>query len=252
MIPAINNRYQAVAMHFVVSVPFVLALLYMVLAWWQPEPYLTADGGWMMLGVLALTFIGAGPLLTLMVFKRGKKGLVFDLVVIAIVQSFVLCYGSYMFYQARPVFLVFAVDRFTLISTNDIKRSELQQAGWLNRAGSGPIKVVAKLPKDDAERNALLKEVMKGKPDLEFRAGYYQDYRANLDEVLRRSYDIDSLAGRSTVNMQKIAAFNSEHCPQAGACAYYPLIGKARDMVLVINRNDGSVIGAIDVDPWAA
>lgn len=257
MILKINNRYQAVAVHLIMSIPLMAATLYIVLTRWQPEPYLTADGGWTMLGVLALTFIGAGPLLTLMIYKPGKKGLAFDLVVIAIVQSFVLCYGAYKFYQERPVFMVFAIDRFTLISSNDVNLSELKQTRWRDKAGSrpvdahrGPMMVFAKLPESDAERTALLKEVMKGEPDLEFRPARYRDYQANLGKVLQRSFDLARLSERSTGNKRKIEAFNNAHCPQARQCAYYPLIGKARDMMVVINRDSGNVIGAIDIDPW--
>lgn len=257
MIPKINNRYQAVAVHLIVSIPFMVGMLYLVLTRWQPEPYLTADGGWIMLGVLALTFIGAGPLLTLMIYKPGKKGLVFDLVVIAIVQSFVLCYGAYKFYQERPVLLVFAIDRFTLVSSNDVNLSELKKVKSRAKAGSGheyatrgPLMVFAKLPESDAERTSLLKDVMKGEPDLEFRPARYRDYYSNLDTVLQRSFDLGTLSQRSTVNREKIAAFNSDHCVTTGECAYFPLIGKARDMMLVIKRDDGSVIGAIDINPW--
>ncbi|MGD8641411.1 MAG: hypothetical protein PVG89_12340 [Gammaproteobacteria bacterium] len=246
----ISNRYQAFAVHVVLSIPFVLAVLYLVLQQWQPEPYLTADGGWLILGILLLTFIGVGPLLTLMVYKPGKWGMKIDLVAIALLQFFVFGYGSYVFYSERPVFLVFAANRFTLVSNDDFDKAALPQADWLNNSKPGPVKVFAEIPIDAATKEKILKELMDGKPDVEFRAEFYRSYQKNLDMVLEHSQDIDAIARVSPTNQQKISAFNMKHCSQSSQCAYYPLVGKKRDMVLAIDRNDGSVLGAIDVDPW--
>ena len=248
----IKNRYWAFGLHFLLSVPFVLVVMYLVLGWWQPEPYLTADGGWTILAVLLTVFIVIGPVLTFLMYKPGKWGLRFDLVVIALLQVSSLCYGAYVFYTERPIFLVFAVDRFTLISMGDFERNDLKQAQWLDGAARGPLKVYAKMPENAQQRDALLKQVMAGKPDLEFRAEYYEAFDPNLNKVLKRSYDIATAARVPATEQRKITAFNKEHCPRVEQCAYFPLIGKKRDMLLVLNREDGSVIGAIDVNPWSA
>lgn len=246
----IKNRYWAFGLHLLLSLPFISIVLYLVLGWWQPEPYLSADGGWAMLAVMLMVFIVIGPVLTFLVYKPGKWGLRFDLVVIGLLQISTLCFGTYIFYSERPVFLVFAVDRFTLISMDDFDHGDLKQVQWLDESGRGPRKVFAKLPDDQQQREALMNEVMTGKPDIEFRAEYYRAFDVNLVKVLNRSYDISRLAQSSQYKRRSITAFNKKHCPRLEDCAYYPLIGKKRDMILVLNREDGSVIGAINISPW--
>ncbi len=52
----------------------------------------------------------AGPLLTLVVFKSGKKGLSFDLSCIAIFQAACMAAGMRVVYSERPIVLVLAWD----------------------------------------------------------------------------------------------------------------------------------------------
>ena len=40
-------------------------------------------------------------------------------------------------------------------------------------------------------------------------------------------------------------------CSSVQSCLYFPLIGKQKTMILVMSRDNGEVLGAIDVDPWA-
>ena len=66
-----------------------------------------------------------GPLLTLIVYKQGKPGLKFDLSFIAAVQVAALIYGSYTLHSERPHFLVFAIDRVTLVALSGIDESSM-------------------------------------------------------------------------------------------------------------------------------
>ena len=59
--------------------------------------------------------IVAGPLLTLIVYNRAKPELKRDVSVVGLLQLAFLGYGLHTAWVSRPIFLVGAVDRFTLI-----------------------------------------------------------------------------------------------------------------------------------------
>ncbi|HPG95297.1 MAG TPA: hypothetical protein PLR28_12145, partial [Dokdonella sp.] len=106
------SRWKAAAIHLSISITvglLTLALLFLV---WFPQPYFEAAGGEHLIIVLLCVDLVLGPLLTLILFKSGKKGMLFDLWMIGILQSAALVYGLYVIAEARPVFIVAAVDRF--------------------------------------------------------------------------------------------------------------------------------------------
>jgi len=55
---------------------------------WYPPPLFQLLGGFELLLLIVAVDIALGPLLTLVVFKSGKKRLKFDLSVIALLLSF--------------------------------------------------------------------------------------------------------------------------------------------------------------------
>lgn len=52
------------------------------------------------------------PLLTLIVFKKGKTGLRFDLSIIGVVQTISLIIGTWVVYNERPIAMVFVDGHF--------------------------------------------------------------------------------------------------------------------------------------------
>ena len=80
------TRWHASGAHLLISAAIAAAVLTLMLTVWYPPPLFEAAGG----NDLALILIGVdvviGPLLTLIVFKPGKRGLRFDLAAIAVFQ----------------------------------------------------------------------------------------------------------------------------------------------------------------------
>ena len=243
-----KNRVQAFGMHFLVSLFIVFNFSYIILAWWYPEPFFSADGGWSIFRMIIIVDLILGPVLTLIVYKPGKKGLKFDLTAIAVVQFTALIYGGTILYQERPAFLVFAVDRFVMVSADDIDNAKLRYPGLRAHETVGPIPVYARMPEDPVKRNKLIAETLQGMPDLEFRAEYYEPYSDNLANILLKGKGINLLKSLSEDYREKIEDFNERNCQQG--CAYFPLVGKKQDVLLAISKKNGSILGGIDVDPW--
>ena len=103
---------------------FVLALMILV---WYPAPYFQALGGQKIAMIVIVVDVIVGPLLTLIVYRPMKKGLKFDLTVIALLQVGALAYGVSVLYQGRPVYVVFVKDRFDIVTAVDIDTDSLKK-----------------------------------------------------------------------------------------------------------------------------
>ena len=123
--PLLLQKLRAGGIHLGLSaLIFALTITVMVLVWYPP-PYFWIDGGWQFVRLAAAIDLVLGPLLTFIVFRPGKPSLRFDLAIIAAVQVFALAWGCTLMYQQRPVFLVFAYDRFFTVTWPQLEGSSL-------------------------------------------------------------------------------------------------------------------------------
>jgi len=129
------TRARAFWTHLAISSAIVGAACAVIFFVWYPYPYFQAAGAWNVLRVLIGVDLVLGPLLTLIVFKPGKRGLKSDLACIALVQIAALVYGLTVIHRERPYFMVFALDRFFLLSEPE-RRSPRSSAGPRSRSVS--------------------------------------------------------------------------------------------------------------------
>ena len=190
-------------------------------------------------------FYTAGAL-TLLLFRPGKPGLLFDVSFILIVQITAFVYGTAIIFQERPYFAVFAVDRFQVLATRDFDMSEVDHESVGEKPFAGPQLVVAELPDDPAAFQRLLEEVLfEGKPDIDRRPEYWKAYEDGSAEVLARSNPLSELAEARPDARSAIQALSAN----GAGLVYVPLVGTDRDFAFVMD-SDANPVGVIDVDPW--
>src|SRR5690606_27378733 len=119
------TRWKAALINLSISILIGLLILALVFFFWYPQPYFVAAGGRHLVVVLFAVNVVLGPLLTLIVFSSGKKGLKFDLCMIGAFQVSALIFGLVVIAEARPAFIVAVVDRFELVAANDLDRKDL-------------------------------------------------------------------------------------------------------------------------------
>ena len=153
-----NARIKAFNLHLIISALIALAVVIVVFYLWYPAPLHTAVGVTQIFLILLAVDVVLGPLLTLLVYKVGKKTLAMDLTVIVLLQISALCYGLWTVAEGRPAWLVFAADRFDLVRVLDIDERKLDQADLNYRQPSvlGPQWVAAVNPTDSEVRNDIL------------------------------------------------------------------------------------------------
>lgn len=240
-------RVRAFLVHLAVSIVVVLLGGGLVFSLWYPAPLREAVGAGEIFVLLLFVDAFLGPLLTLVVFKVGKKTLVFDLVVIALIQLAALLYGFSTLADGRPAWLVFSVDRFDLIRELDIDARYLEGADETYRDASwlGPRWVAAVMPEDAARRNAILFEVFGGAADISLRPNLYQPLEGAASAMRNKAHHLGEL---NKYNAAEAVEAVLSRWPDADA--WLPLKATVRSQVVLINKDAARVVAVVDLTPW--
>tara|TARA_B110000444_G_scaffold256538_1_gene293071 strand:- start:686 stop:1375 length:690 start_codon:yes stop_codon:yes gene_type:complete len=143
------SRWKAGAIHFSISLLIFLGLLAVILFLWYPGILFNIDRGWAGLQLLIGVDLIAGPLLTLVVFKSGKKGLNFDLACIAFFQAACLVAGMWVVYSERPIVLVLAYDTIYSVDTQEFLEYDRNPDVLESYPGAYPKLVYLELPESE-------------------------------------------------------------------------------------------------------
>lgn len=242
------SRWKASGIHLLLSCAIVGAVLVFMLSVWYRWPLFILAGGAGITLILASVDVTLGPLMTLIVFKSGKKGLKFDLTLIALVQLAALAYGIHVAFLARPVYLVFAVDRFVLVTARDLDPNDLAKAKdprFVSLPLGRPSYIAAALPTDQKERNDLLFSALAGK-DVELYPRYYVPYESLVQNALKRAREIGILMNRDARAMER---FLESAGRSPASVKFLPLRARV-DASVLLDAASGIPIGIVRIDPW--
>lgn len=246
------SRWKAAGLHLLISIAIGIAVGAVLFGVWYPPPFFRAANA----DKLALLVVGVdvalGPLLTLVVFKSGKPGLKFDLACIAFIQALALAYGVSVMTRSRPVFLVAAVDRFQLISANDLDDADLAQGSkpeFRTRSWTGPRLVGAQLPMQVEDRNSILFSGVAGK-DVEKFPRYYVDYDAVAPQLLQKAQPLDALTKLNAASRAEVDAAVRASGKAAADLVWLPMLARKATIVMLLDRATGAPVKAVAVDPW--
>ena len=189
------SRWRAAGIHLLISAAIAAGVLALMLGVWYGPTLFQAMGG----AGLALIVIGVdvvlGPALTLTVFRSGKRGLKFDLAVIALFQIVALLYGCYVVALARPAFIVFVRDQFQVATVAELDPKLLAEARYPQFRSApwwGPELVHGVWPKDHKEQQDLMFSGLAG-VDLQHVPKYYAPYEEGRDEILAKAEPLSAV-----------------------------------------------------------
>jgi hypothetical protein len=106
--------------------------------------------------------------------------------VIATLQLAALAYGIGVVAIARPVYMVFTIDRFDLVTANDLRGEELARvadARFKSVPWDGPRIIGVKSPADPDEQLRIIRSAANGY-DLQTFPQYYVPYADLAQDVL--------------------------------------------------------------------
>jgi hypothetical protein len=183
-------RLRAAGLHLLLSLAVAALAAVLVFGLWYPGVYRLLAGGRDLFLLVVSVDVVMGPLLTFAVFNQAKgwPHLRRDLAVIGLLQLGALFYGLHTVYIARPVALVFEVDRLRVVAADAVYTPELPKAlpQYRSLPLTGPWLLGARIVQPGAEHNdALFMGV--GGVDVGQRPLFWQPYGEARDRVLARS-----------------------------------------------------------------
>lgn len=247
------SRWKASGIHLLISFGVAVLFLSVMLLYWYPKVYFKASGADHLLTILISVDVVLGPLMTLIVFKAGKKHLKFDLSVIAIFQLGALLYGASVIWEARPVFVVFAVDRFTLVAANELNDKDLAGARFpqfRSLPWTGPHLVEAKRPVDPEERSKVLWSAVTLGKDIDRMPKYYKPYPIKAQGAIKHGRELSKLVDHAADKEKLVKDVLGHFKKGLDQVLYLPLVARKFDMAMLIDRATGQPLTAVPLNPW--
>ncbi len=230
-----SNRWQAFGIHIAISLLLFLVLAAVIYFLWYPGFLFRYDGGLEGMKLIAGVDFFIGPLLTLCVYKLGKKSLRFDLVCIALLQLACLTGGMWTVWKTRPIAVVYAGGTFATTNWHGYEaqgmrpdRIEiLQTAHW-------PVWLAVNQP-EGAESAIAAVWAMMG-TGMEYNAENYVPLAQNLDKLGKTG-----LASGAIKDAKDSAALHAleSNSPEI---KFYPMNTSLYAGYLAVNSKTGAVL----------
>ena len=243
------SRFQAFAIHLLISSIILGSFLAFVFLVWYPQPFFIVEGLVDIVWVLVAVDVVLGPALTLVVFKTGKPGLKRDLSIIAAIQIVGFIYGANTFYQERPYFAVFYdSDSFEVITASAMNNTGKTNPALNHSELGGPIMVYVEQPKDIDDLKIILEDMKQGGPPIHLRTEYYRPLKGHINKAFKLSKNLDELQ-KIPANGKTISRFKAEYGERVGDFAYFPITGNLTSRLLAIDRDTEAVVDYININP---
>lgn len=243
------TRLVAAGIHLAISLSVAMALLAALWFIWYPAPLFRAVGGLDIFLMLVGVDVVLGPLLTLIVFKAGKKSLKFDLGVIVCLQVLALAYGVYTLSIGRPVYIAGLGHRFDVIHANDVSDESLviakKSLPWF-----GPEWTGIKPPMDPKEREKVLFGAIGGGGDYGSLPQYHAPLSTMREELLQRARPISDLKKLNPASAELIDSWLASRGYSATSAVFQGLSARSQDMAVILDAKTAAVIGIAPFKPW--
>ena len=243
-----SKRIKFFLGHLAISIVVAIMIIGLVFFIWYPTPLAKAIGVTHIFLMLIVIDVIIGPLLTLLVYKEGKKTLKMDLTVIVLIQLIALGYGVFNIAQGRPVWISYEhADKFDIVRANEIEQKgmhladvEYKKINWF----TPQFVSIKKEATIEAQNKRLFDDLSQGIMPAHYPERYttlgqakegIQKYAKKLDDLKKYNKEIEV----STILKQY---------PQADA--WLPLRATAVDMVVLLDKEKAEVVKIVDLRPW--
>lgn len=239
---------KTLSIHFGASCVLALAVAWLVFAYWIPKPYDGLVGAPQLFLILLGVDVVCGPLLTAILANPAKprRELVTDFSLVILLQLGALIYGLHTIANARPVALVFEVDRFVVVSASQINTEDLAQtsAGLQQLPWDGPRLLGVRASRNGDEALQSIELSLQGiEPSA--RPGWWQSYEISRPQVMQRMKPIATLLHAASVEQRQLIDKAMQALPQTLKQVFYlPLVsGRQLDSWIVLLDAQANIVG---------
>ena len=245
----LRRRTRAAGIHLLVSAAVAIFAAVLVFGFWYPGAYRLFAGGRDLFLLVTSVDVIIGPLLTLAVFNlaKPKTELRRDLAIIGSIQLAALIYGLHTVYEARPIAMVFEVDRFQLVTASSVSAEDLPTAAPLYRTlpVRGPQLLGTRRPRQGEERNDALFKGAAGL-DIGSRPLFWQPYDLSRSDAVARSRPLAALIKQYPNAAEAIAGRVAAMTADPSTARFLPVVARG-DWVAVMDET-GNVMGYLPFD----
>ncbi|MDT7513578.1 TfpX/TfpZ family type IV pilin accessory protein [Rhodoferax mekongensis] len=222
-------------------------------SYWYPYPHREVSGGRELFLIMVSVDVIIGPLMTLIIYdsRKSLRVLRYDIAVIVLLQIVALGYGLWTMSMARPVHLVFEIDRFRVVHAIDVPPELLDQTrpGIVALPYRGPTVLGLRPFKDDLEKMHATLAALQGL-QLSYRPEFWQSYDASRNDVLRIAKPIEQLKARFPDSVKQIEAATAGKAEAARTILYVPFSGRKDFWTVLIDGRNGDILGYLPLDSF--
>lgn len=258
----LKTSLRVAAIHFLASLALAGIIALLVFTFWFPSHLRQLTGGLKLFFLVVAVDVVCGPLLTLVVFnpKKRTSELKRDLAIVGIFQLLALSFGVHSLSYAKPIALVFEVDRFRVVSYADLDEADAVNAPtWAHVwSFSSPTTVSVRRASSAKEMMASIDASLQGVESSQ-RPSWWQDYSLAVPQVLERSrslVDLHSKHPERSVFLQA-AAVNAaanklgNETSNPNELRWLPLVSRrAADWVVLVDPVTARVRGSAHLNGY--
>lgn len=245
-----KSAAKAMGWHLVISLVVAGLVAAVVFGIWFPYPYRQLAGGTELFFLIMGVDIVCGPLLTFVILNptKTKLELRMDLSLVVVLQLTALAYGIWTVHQARPLYLVYEVDRFKVIALADIDATELVRLPEaLQPHFFKGTQITGLRDASNEEREKVMFESVQGGRDYGERPNFYVSYDAvQAAKTYTKAKPLESFAQKHPDKKAAIESLRAQNGLHAQQLRYLPVVAR-QDWVAVLNPQ-GEIVGYLQGD----
>jgi hypothetical protein len=189
-----------------------------------------------------------GPLLTLSIYKHGKRGLKFDLACIAVLQVGALLYGLGVIFETRPAYIVAMSHRVVVVHANELHPDPPPQAPYDRAPWLGPVMVSLRQPEDQELAQRVLMEELEGKPRIEQRPAFYAPLEDGFDALFDSPLSLEPLLKHNPGHREWLERWLAKRgVSDPNDAAFLPLMTRNREIALLVDTRNKRLLGMLDL-----
>lgn len=247
-----REKFIATGIHFLVTLVLAACAAALVFLVWFPDPFQTMIGGTELFLLVVGCDLVLGPLVSLVIYnsRKSRFKLVFDYVVVGILQITAMVYGVSVLSGSRPVFVAFSVDRFEIVTAREITDQELAAVSrpeFAKLSITGPRLVGIDVPQ--ADRSDALFQALNGN-DIHLRPKFFVPYETKLAEIRKRARPINSLIERKPASAPLIEVAIGDIKLPADRIHWVPAHHSKGFLTALIDIDSGKPVGYVAIDPY--
>lgn len=245
-------RCKAAGVHFLCSLAVLSAAAFVLFFEWFPYPYWSLAGGQRLIEIIFMVDLVLGPLLTLLLFdiRKTKPALALDMTLIIMLQIGAMSYGLHSAFAARPVYLVYEVDRFVVVTAADVNPNDLVKAetDFQQLPRRGIKKIGVREPQSPEERLASFELALAGK-DVSLRPDYWKHFdEASKQQLRQRMRNLAELNARGEREKNMVRDFLKGRQERIEAFSYVPIVFRGQVWSVVLFESTLEIAGYLPTD----